>query len=162
MRRILTVAAMGLMLSASSVCAADEEGAKSGAPAVAAAATSLAAKVDLAASLTLAAQFKAPRRPLLLPGLYAGTAMLQGYDAYSTLTALKAGGTEANPVMRGVAKSPAAFVALKAGVTLASIMGAEQMWRDNHRVAAVAMMVVSNGMMAMVARHNASVLQRIR
>ena len=34
------------------------------------------------------------RRPLLLPALYAGSAILQGYDAYSTMSALKAGGIE--------------------------------------------------------------------
>ncbi|MEQ1730574.1 MAG: hypothetical protein ABL982_19575, partial [Vicinamibacterales bacterium] len=38
------------------------------------------------------------RRPSLLPSLYVGSAVLQGYDAYSTLTVLKHGGDEANPL----------------------------------------------------------------
>lgn len=162
MRRTVVAAVMGLMLTASSVFAADEDGVKSLAPAVAAAATSLAQRTDLATSISLAGQFKAPRRPMLLPSLYAGSAVLQGYDAYSTLTALKSGATEANPLMKGLTKSPAAFVAIKAGVAMASIMSAERMWKDNHRVAAVIMMVASNGMMAAVAAHNASVLRRVR
>jgi hypothetical protein len=162
MRRILVTTVMGLMLTASSVLAVDEEGAKSLAPAVAAAATSLAQKTDLAASINLAAKFKAPRRPMLLPTLYAGSALLQGYDAYSTLTALKSGATEANPLMKGITKVPVAFIALKAGMTMASIMSAERMWKDNHRVRAIVIMAVSNGMMAMVAKHNAGVLQRVR
>jgi len=160
MRRIVLTTVMGLMLTASSVLAADEEGAKSLAPTIAAAATSIAQKTDLAA--VKAAQFKAPRRPMLLPTLYAGSALLQGYDAYSTLSALKSGATEANPLMKGITKSPVAFIALKAGMTTVSIMAAERMWKDNHRVRAIVVMAVSNGMMAMVARHNAGVLNRVR
>ena len=162
MRRILGVVLSGLMLNASAALAADQDGTTSLTPAVAAAATSLAPRADLAATINLTAKFKSPGRPGLLPGLYAGSALLQGYDTWSTLTALKSGAREANPLMRGITKSPAAFVALKAGVTMASIMSAERMWKDNHRVAAVMMMVVSNGMMAAVAAHNASVLNRVR
>ena len=162
MRRILVAAVTGLMLTAAPVFAADENGATTLAPTVAAVASSLVQRPDLAANINLAQQFKAPHRPLLLPTLYAGTAFLQGYDAYSTLTALKSGATEANPMMKGITKSPIAFVALKASMTAFSIMGAERMWKNDHRVAAVVMMVASNGMMAAVAAHNASVLQRVR
>ena len=161
MRKIV-VAVMVLMLTASTVFSADEEGVKSLAAAVDAAATSLALDNDLPTCINLAAQFKAPRRPMLLPSLYAGSVIFQGYDAYSTLTALKTGATEANPLMKSITQSPAAFLALKAGMTIASIMSAERMWKDDHRVVAVVMMAVSNGMMVMVARHNAAVLQRVR
>jgi Domain of unknown function (DUF5658) len=162
MGRILTVAVMGLMLTTTSVFAADEDGAKSLAPAISVVATSLAQHPDLASTVNLAAQFKAPRRPMALSSLYAGSAFLQGYDAYSTLTALKSGAVEANPLMKGITKSPAAFMAVKAGMTMASIMSAERMWKNNHRAGAVIMMIASNGMMAAVAAHNASVLQRVR
>ena len=162
MRRILVAAVAGLMLTAAPVFAADEDGATMLTPTAAAVATSMVQHSDLAANINLAAQFKAPHRPLLLPTLYAGTAVLQGYDAYSTLTALKSGATEANPLMKGITKSPIAFVALKAGMTAVSIMSAERMWKNDHRVAAVLVMVVSNGMMAAVAAHNASVLHRVR
>jgi hypothetical protein len=161
MGRILTVAVMSLMLTTSAL-AADEDGAKSLAPAVSVVAASLAQHPDLASAINLAAQFKAPRRPMLLSSLYAGSAFLQGYDTYSTLTALKSGAVEANPLMKGITKSPAAFMALKAGVTMASIMGAERMWKNNHRTGAVIMMIASNGMMAAVAAHNASVLRRVQ
>ena len=99
---------------------------------------------------------------MLLSSLYAGSAFLQGYDAYSTLTALKSGAVEANPLMKGITKSPAAFMALKAGMTMASIMSAERMWKNNYRAGAVIMMIASNGMMAAVAAHNASVLRRVQ
>jgi hypothetical protein len=162
MRWFGVAAVMGLMMTASSVFAADQETTTTLTPTVAATATTLAQRPDRASTINLAAQFKAPRRPFALPGLYAGSAFLQGYDAYSTLSALKSGATEANPLMRGITKSPVAFVALKAGVTAGSIMGAERLWKDNHRTAAVLMMIASNGMMAAVAAHNSAVLQRVR
>ena len=97
-------------------------------------------------------------RPSILTALYGGSAALQAFDAYSTLKALKGGAVEANPLMKGVVGNPGVFIGIKAAVTGASIMAAEQMWRNNHRVAAIVMMVASNGVMAAVAAHNASVL----
>lgn len=161
MRRILVGSLVGLLLTASSAFAADENNATTLTPAIAAAATSLA-RPDLAAGLNIAPRITAPRRPLLLPSLYASSAVLQGYDAYSTLTALKHGGTEANPLMKGITKSPVAFIGLKAGVTMMSIMAAERMWKDDNRLGAVLTMVASNSLMAMVAAHNAAVLQRVK
>ena len=101
------------------------------------------------------------RRPALLPVLYVGSAVLQAYDAYSTLSALKAGAVEANPLMKGAVTSPVALVGIKAGVSAASIIAAERMWHHN-RLGAIAMMAISNGMMAIVAAHNAQVLGRLR
>jgi uncharacterized protein DUF5658 len=161
MRRLLVAVVVGVIVMTASAFGADDETAASLTPAVAAAATSLAQRPDLA-SINLAVPFRAPNRPFALPALYAGSAFLQGYDAYSTLAAIRSGATEANPLMKGITKSPVAFVALKAGLTTASIMSAERLWKDNHRVAAIAMMAASNGMMAMVAAHNASVLRRVR
>jgi hypothetical protein len=126
------------------------------------AATTLAQPADLAAAAALAHRFEQPRRPLMLPALYAGSAALQGYDAYSTLSVLKHGGIEANPLMKGLVKSPAAFIALKAGMATVSIVAAEKMWKNNNRVGAIATMLVSNGFMAYVAAHNASVLKRVQ
>jgi hypothetical protein len=68
--------------------------------------------------------------------------------------------TEANPLMKGVTKYPAAFIALKAGLTLGGIVHSERLWKNNHRVAAVALMAASNGLMAVVVARNASVLRR--
>jgi hypothetical protein len=81
------------------------------------------------------------QRSLVLPSLYVSLSALQAYDVYSTLTALGHGATEANPMMQGVVGNPTAFVALKSAVLL---------------------MVASNGLMAYVARHNASVLGNLR
>ena len=102
------------------------------------------------------------RRPAVLPALYAGSALLQGYDAYSTMSALKAGGREANPLMKTVVSNPFLFIGVKAAITTTSIMTAERMWRNHNRLGAVAVMVISNGVMAAVAAHNNSVLNGLR
>ena len=161
MRRFVFATVLGLTMTATSAVAADEETGTTLTPAVAAAATSLA-QHNLATVINRAAEYRAPRRPFALPALYGGSIALQGYDAYSTLSALKSGASEANPLMNGITRSPLAFVALKAGLTTASIVGAEQLWKDHHRVAAIVMMAASNGMMAAVAAHNNAVLQRVR
>ena len=162
MRRILVTALVGITLTASSTFAADENGATTLTPAVTAAATSLATRTDVAAAINLAPRLQQTRRPVTLPALYVGSALLQGYDAYSTLTVLKHGGTEANPLMKSVTKSPVAFIGLKAGVATMSIMAAEKMWKSHNRVGAVLTMVASNSFMAMVAAHNSRVLGTVK
>jgi Domain of unknown function (DUF5658) len=160
MCRLIATSLLGLMLTASSTLAAEEEPTAL-TPAAASAAVSLAQPADTASTISLP-EFKAPHRPKLLPSLYAALAFLEGYDAYSTLAALKSDATEANRFMRGITSSPPAFVAVKAGATAASIMGAERLWKDNHRTAAVMIMVASNGLMAVVAAHNSAVLRRAK
>ena len=107
-------------------------------------------------------KFKSDSRPAVLPALYVGSALLQGYDAYSTLSALRQGGIEANPLARGMTANPAAFIAVKSSVAFLSIYAAERLWRDHHRFGAVALMAISNGAMAAVALHNASALRSLR
>ena len=161
MRRTLVGSLVGLLLLSSSVFAADDETTATVTPAMAAAAATLA-RPDLTANLNVAPRMAVRRRPLALPSLYAGSVFLQSYDAYSTLSALSNGGTEANPLMKGITKSPVAFIGLKAGVTVMSIMAAERMWKDNNRVGAVLTMVATNGFMAAVAAHNTAVLHRVQ
>lgn len=173
MRRFLVAAAMGLLMTVSPVFAADEPAA-AGATPVGTAAASVAPRLDTASAVAEAtaswprletthrSTFNPYRRPKALPGLYAGTIALQGYDAYSTIAALRAGAAEANPLMKSVTKNPAAFIALKGGVATLSILAAERLWKEDRRVAAVVSMVVSNSVMAMVAANNASVLHRLR
>jgi opacity protein-like surface antigen len=162
MRRLLIATVLGAALStpAFAADADDVQPALTIAPATLAAAAhagTTAATADFATRST----FKYGR-PSMLPALYATSAALQGFDAYSTLTALKSGAHEANPVMKSVTKSPVAFVAMKAGMTAASIMAAEQLWKSHHRTAAIGLMVASNVMMGMVARHNSQVLSSLK
>jgi hypothetical protein len=158
MRRILVASLAGVLLTASSAIAADENTAATLVAGVTTVAAPLAERTELTAQIDLAPHLQNTRRPALLPSLYVGSALLQGFDAYSTLTVLKHGGVEANPLMKSVTKSPAAFIGLKAGVTALSIVAAERMWKGHNRVGAVLTMVVSNSVMAIVAAHNARVL----
>lgn len=163
MRRFLVASFLGTLLTASTAVAADQEGITALTPSIGTAVISLVPKAETAAaatpSLPRAAEF---RRPSLLPALYSSAAILQGYDAYSTLTVLKHGGVEANPFMKGITKNPAAFVGLKAGVATMSILAAERMWKNHNRVGAVLTMVASNSVMAMVAANNARVMSQVR
>ena len=103
----------------------------------------------------------ANRRPSLLPGLYASFAALQMFDVYSTQRAISGGASEANPLMKTVTGNKATFYAVKAVSTVAPMLLAERVWKKN-KVAAIAVMAASNGIMAVVATHNASVLKSQR
>ncbi len=162
MRRLLEASLLCTLMTASTTFAADQEGAATATPAMNAAALALAPRADTAAATQNARRAFEFRRPSLLPALYGTSAFLQGYDAYSTLTVLKHGGVEVNPVMTGITRHPAAFIGLKAGVTVMSIMAAERMWKNHNRVGAIVTMVASNSLMAMVAANNARVLSQVR
>ncbi len=114
------------------------------------------------APLTRARTAVRRERSIVLPSLYVSLSALQAYDVYSTLTATRLGATEANPLMQGMVGNPTAFIAMKAGVTGVSIYAAERLWRQNRKKSAVLLMVASNGLMAYVAAHNASVLRTVR
>lgn len=94
--------------------------------------------------------------------LAAGQVGLQGYDVYSTLTGMKAGHVENNPMLRGMAGRPGTFIAVKVGLTATTIYAAERMWRNDHKKAAIVLLAVSNGLMTAVAVRNASVLRQRR
>jgi hypothetical protein len=175
MHRFLVASVAGVMLmTVSPAFAADETATPGVAPVEIAATPSVVPRLDTAAAVAEATAswpvrldagqtpFNPYRRPAALPGLYAATIALQGYDAYSTLAARTAGARETNPLMQAAVKNPAVFVALKAGVATLSILAAERLWKDGHRVRAVVTMVVSNSVTAMVAANNASVLRRLR
>jgi hypothetical protein len=102
----------------------------------------------------------AARRGALLPTLYVSLAGLNAVDAYTTTKGLSMGATEANPLLKTIAGNQAAFWALKGGVTAGSIVVAERLWRKHRRVEAIAVMVISNGMMAAVAARNVGVLRQ--
>ena len=95
-------------------------------------------------------------RPVLLMPMYLGLTSLQAYDGYSTYRGIRAGGSEQNPLVGGLANQPAAFWTLKAVSTISTIYYAEQLWRNHHPAQAIVLLVVANGAMAAVAAHNAS------
>jgi hypothetical protein len=98
-------------------------------------------------------------RPVVLPMLYGGFAFLEGFDVHSTIAALNDHASEANPVMKTIARQTGPFLALKAGVTTMSIVSAERLWRQGHRTSAIAMMAGLNIFMGYIAAHNVQVRQ---
>jgi hypothetical protein len=100
-------------------------------------------------------------RPTLLPVLYASYAGLQAYDIYSTRQALSRGAQEANPLMQGSVKNNSTMIALKASVTAGTILAAERMWKNNNKVGAIAVLVASNSVAAIVAARNARTLRSL-
>ena len=61
-------------------------------------------------------------------------------------------------MMAPIAGTPVALWIAKGGVTVASIYVAERLWKQHQRTKAIVMMIASNGIMAIVAAHNASVI----
>ena len=103
-----------------------------------------------------------PMRGPVLPALYVSLLGLQAYDGYSTTRGLKQGAAESNTFMSGLASHPGALWAAKGGAAFISIYAAERLWRQHRPGQAIAMMVVSNGLMVAVAASNASVLRSQR
>jgi Domain of unknown function (DUF5658) len=97
-------------------------------------------------------------RGVILPGLYVGLAALNIYDAVSTKQGLAHGAIEGNPGMNSLAGSSTSLWAAKAVTTASTILISEHLWKTHHRAQAIAVMVISNGIMSAVAAHNASVL----
>ncbi len=94
-----------------------------------------------------------------LRSLHVGLIASQAYDVYSTTHAIRRGAVEMNPLLKDTVRSRVAFVALKVAVTAGPIYEAEKLWRKNHKIAAIALMAASNGIMMAVARHNSSVMK---
>ena len=105
-------------------------------------------------------KFGPPTRGSVLPALYVSLAGLNAFDAYTTSKGVSLGAEEANPVLKGVANRPAVLWAVKGGVTAGSVFIAERLWRKKNKVGAVAVLLVSNGMMAVVAARNVSVIRQ--
>jgi hypothetical protein len=94
-----------------------------------------------------------PARPAPLVGLYVSLAGLQALDIASTHRALNAGAAEANPVVAPFASSPVALAVVKAGVTSATIVASERLWKKN-RKAALLTMIALNAAYGVVVAHN--------
>ena len=131
------------------------------------AASAVASVAEVAASGNLAAavvvqratsDVAARRSPMLL-AMYGSAGLLQAYDGFSTLKAVGANHAELNPMMAPLVNHPGLVIAAKAAMTIATISAAEKMWRTNHHKQAIAMLLVSNGVMAAVGAHNAMVLR---
>lgn len=102
-----------------------------------------------------------PTRSAVLGSLYASTAIVQALDVHSTIQALDRGAVEANPLMSGLTKNKAAFIATKAAVATSMVFAARSMAKRN-KVAAIVTLVALNSAYAMVVQHNYAVARKLR
>ena len=119
------------------------------------------ADAPVPAAVVVTQEASAPR-PQLLTGLYAASVALHAYDAYSTLSGLRGGAVELNPVMKPVVGNPALFMTMKAAVAATTIVSAEKLWRKGQRKQAIVVMVISNGLVAFLDARNAATLRAQR
>jgi len=156
-------AAVALVVGlAGHAAASDDDAVAVSSSSIAAAAMAAAAPIAAEIDWTSRPMASIANRPGVLPVLYVSLAGLQAYDGYSTLTGVRRGAGETNGLMKNVAGNPAAMWAVKGGVTAASIVLSERLWKQNRKVAAIVTMVATNGLMAAVAARNASVLHTLR
>lgn len=101
----------------------------------------------------------APSRPAVLPPLYVSVAMLQAFDASSTLRGLRHGAVEGNALVSGIASRPATWLVVKSAATASTILVTERLWKRN-RGAAILLMAAVNGGYAVLAVHNHRTMRR--
>lgn len=89
----------------------------------------------------------------VLNSMFVATALLQALDFHSTQQAFRAGGVEANPVMKHITANPYVFAATKGVVAASTIMLTREIAKRN-RLAAVLTLTAINSAYAMVVRGN--------
>ncbi len=148
-RRAAALTLTVLFANAVNLSAADQATAGLGATPLASAVARAA--VDSGPVVTLWSLSQRPKRPAMLPVLYGTYAGLQVMDMVSTRRAIAAGAHEANPLMKkgGLGTT----LAIKAASTAGTFYISERMWKK-HRVGAIVLMAVVNGLSTAVVAHN--------
>jgi hypothetical protein len=148
---------LAVLLTASATSfASDSETAAKPTPAPLAGAVARAAK-DAEPTVTLWTLSQQPKRPSLLPVLYASYLTLQAADIVSTRKAISAGAQEANPLMG--AGQMGTMIAAKAAAGASTMYFTEKLWKKN-RMGAIVMMAALNGATAAIVAHNTRNVRR--
>ena len=109
---------------------------------------------DIAArTIDVHANAKPATRPRILIPLYCVFAGLQIADANSTYSAVRRGIGESNPLMMGLAGSPAGLATAKLATTATTIAATELLWRRNRKAAVITTIALNVAYGAIVA-HN--------
>ncbi|MFN7980866.1 MAG: DUF5658 family protein [Vicinamibacterales bacterium] len=88
-----------------------------------------------------------------LTSMFVATALVQALDFHSSQQAFRAGGVEANPVMRHLTANPYVFAATKGAVAASTILLTREIAKHN-RLAAMLTLTAINSAYAMVVRNN--------
>jgi hypothetical protein len=110
-------------------------------------------------SLRAPSVFSPTGRPAPLMPLYASLAILQGFDIYTTSSAVSRGAVELNPAMKPVAGRNWASAAVKAASTAGSIYFIERAWKHN-RKGAIILATALNVATAAIVAHNTQTAKR--
>lgn len=94
-----------------------------------------------------------PRRPGVLPALHVSFAALQVLDAESTLRGVSAGGYELNLILGAVVDRPAAFFAVKGGMTALTPFLNERLWKRNRKASVILITVIDSAYVLVVANN---------
>ena len=97
--------------------------------------------------------------PAFVKKMYYSFGALQATDAVTTLVSVSRGAREANPLLQGASRNPAAMFALKAGVVAGTVFTLEKLRKD-HPVVAVATLIAINSTLAVVAVNNVAVVAK--
>ena len=166
MFRITASAATLALVTVLGVAVTPASAAEAAGSGLAAAATSAAAELATDTDWTMPAiqmgGNQQVSRGALLSSLYVSLAALNVYDAVSTKQGLAHGATESNPGMSGIVGNSTALWTAKAVTTASAVLLSEHLWKTHHKAGAIAVMVISNGLMSAVAAHNASVVNSLR
>jgi hypothetical protein len=128
--------------------------------------------VPASTQLPSSAQVSSPLRDRIAPrssgpasgamwALYTATIAMQALDYHSTMSGLRGGAVEANPLMTNVTKNRTAFLAVKAAVATGTILAARSIAKRS-KLAAVVMLVAVNSAYAYVAMHNYKIAGSLR
>jgi hypothetical protein len=126
--------------------------------------------VQLADAAQFPVQISAPRPKVSVDGkasaakigmgaVYVSTALMHVLDVDSTLKAMKRGAIESNPLMKGVVKNRAAFIATKAAIATASIYATSRMAKNNKLHAIIASTAINSAYL-MIVKNNYSIANR--
>ena len=99
--------------------------------------------------------------PVLLAALDALTVTSHALDVHSTLSSLDRGAVEANPLLRGVSKHPAALIGVKAALGVSLIYVTRKIAKSNQVVATLASVAV-NSVLLTAAHHNYSTARTLQ
>jgi hypothetical protein len=92
-------------------------------------------------------KWSAPALRVSLASAFVG---LQALDVTTTLHGVNGGAVEANPLMGGLAKHPAAFVAVKSGLTAATVISMHGLSKKHPKAAVLAMVALNAGSVLVV------------
>lgn len=101
------------------------------------------------------------RPSMLMTSLYVTTAVVQGLDTHSTLSAIHVGARERNPMMSYLTSHPPVFVALKAGAAAGLIVAGRRLAKHSKLRAAIALIAIDSTY-ALIVAHNYKVAARLR